>query len=214
MIMKNILCYGDSNTWGLWEKAPNARLEYGRRWPGILQERLGTDYHIIEEGCCGRTTVLEDRFEPGRNGKSVLPTILESHKPLDMVILSLGTNDLKMRFSLTPLDIAMGIGELIKIIQRYPCGKNGKLPEILVVSPIYVSDNIEDTPFGELFGKPSVEKSRLLFSRYQRICSSYGCYCMDAAQFAQASFEDAIHMDAENHLKLALAIEKKIKEII
>ena len=100
--MWEILCYGDSNTWGY---NPSTKERYDRyeRWTGILQFTLGDEYHVIEEGLNGRTTVWDEPIEGEyKNGKTYLVSCLESHKPLDLVIIMLGTNDLKKRFSVTP----------------------------------------------------------------------------------------------------------------
>ena len=94
--MKNILCYGDSNTFGF--TLEGGRHPYHIRWTGRLQQALGPEYRVIEEGCGGRTTVFEDEIDLGRNGRTSLPVCLNSHKPLDLVILMLGTNDMKNRF--------------------------------------------------------------------------------------------------------------------
>lgn len=91
--MKQILCFGDSNTWGLIPKT-GERFPWGIRWTSILSEKLGQDkYHVVEEGLCGRTTVFDDPLRDGRCGVKVLPTLLESHDPIDLSIIMLGTND-------------------------------------------------------------------------------------------------------------------------
>lgn len=93
--MKEILCFGDSNTYGL---IPGTKERYGRdtRWTGLLEQHLyEKGYRIIEEGLCGRTTVFEDELREGRKGAALLPTLLESHAPIDRVVLMLGTNDCK-----------------------------------------------------------------------------------------------------------------------
>lgn len=101
--MKSILCYGDSNTYGLMPDSPD-RYPRDVRWTGILQKKLGEDYYVIEEGLSGRTTLWDDPIEEHKNGKKYLLPCLDSHKPVDLVILMLGTNDLKTRFSLTPFE--------------------------------------------------------------------------------------------------------------
>ena len=108
--MPNILCFGDSNTFGT--NPCGGRWSRDVRWPGALQQRLGPAYYIIEEGLGGRTTVIEDTLEPDKNGRRHLPVALRSHRPLDLVILMLGTNDMKHRFSLLPADLARGAAEL------------------------------------------------------------------------------------------------------
>jgi lysophospholipase L1-like esterase len=119
-----ILCFGDSNTWGY--NPENAeRFGSGIRWTGILQAELGTHYSIIEEGLNARTTVFTDPVEGtriDRNGRNHLAVLLESHRPIDVVIVMLGLNDLKRRFAVSALDIAQGAGELVRIIQ---CSQSG-----------------------------------------------------------------------------------------
>ena len=93
--MKQILCFGDSNTYG-YIPENGKRYAYADRWTGILSERLkDEDCRVIEEGLCGRTTVFEDELRIGRRGADLLPVLLESHSPLHRVILMLGTNDCK-----------------------------------------------------------------------------------------------------------------------
>ncbi len=91
--MKTIVCFGDSNTWGF---APISKARYDRdtRWPGVLRNALGGGYLVIEEGQNGRTTVWDDPIEANKNGATYLLPCLESHKPLDLLIIKLGTNDL------------------------------------------------------------------------------------------------------------------------
>ena len=105
--MKTILCYGDSNTWG-YNPSMGGRYARDERWPGVLRKELGEGYLVIEEGLNGRTTVWDDPIEGYKNGKTYLVPCLETHKPLDLVIILLGTNDLKMRFSVSALIQAAG----------------------------------------------------------------------------------------------------------
>ena len=107
--MKTILCFGDSNTWG-YSPAGGPRFDIHTRWAGVLRDTLGESHHIIEEGLCGRTTVLDDAIEGGaiKNGKRYLPACIHSHCPFELFVLLLGTNDLKQRFNLPPGDIAAG----------------------------------------------------------------------------------------------------------
>lgn len=137
--MKTILCYGDSNTWG-WN--PDTGLRYPRdiRWPGRLQIELGPTYYVIEEGLNGRTTVWDDPIEEHKNGKTYLYPCLESHKPLDLVVLMLGTNDLKTRFWLSTLDIVSGIARLVEIIQSSRSGVQETSPKILLLAPPLVTN--------------------------------------------------------------------------
>ena len=117
--MINILCFGDSNTFGTNPKG--GRHSWNVRWPGRLQVLLGPDYYVIEEGLGGRTTIWEDPLEPNRCGIKALPIALLSHKPLDMVILSLGTNDCKAFFNASPRVIAAGMAVSYTHLERAPC---------------------------------------------------------------------------------------------
>jgi len=119
--MRRILCYGDSNTWGC---IPISAARYGEdiRWPGVLAGLLGAEYRIIEEGLNGRTTVFDDPLQEGRNGKTYLLPCLLSHRPLDVVVLMLGTNDMKQRYGLPAEDIARGAGVLAEIVRTSGSG--------------------------------------------------------------------------------------------
>ncbi|MFZ4768284.1 MAG: GDSL-type esterase/lipase family protein, partial [Roseimicrobium sp.] len=137
--MKTILCYGDSNTWGfvpesITEAFPR-RHPRDVRWTGVLQRELGAEYHVIEEGQNGRTTVHDDPINLHRNGRTYLPACLESHKPIDLVVLMLGTNDLKAMFGLSAPEIAAGAGQLATVILRSDTGPHATAPKILLVAP-------------------------------------------------------------------------------
>ena len=112
--MKSILCYGDSNTWG-YDPQTRSRFPHDVRWTGVLASSLGTGYRVVEEGLNGRTTRWDDPIEAGRNGLTFLQPCLESHLPLDLVIVMLGTNDLKQRFGLSASDIAQSAAEHRKL---------------------------------------------------------------------------------------------------
>ena len=119
--MKEILCFGDSNTYGL---IPGTTRRYDRetRWTGILAEKLyDKGYRIIEEGLCGRTSVFDDATRDGRNGAKVLPMLLETHAPLDQVVLMLGTNDCKTYNHASADRIGKGIEKLIQQIESGEC---------------------------------------------------------------------------------------------
>ena len=133
--MYRILCYGDSNTWGFRPDQPFTRFPQDIRWTGVLRSILGLEHEIIEEGLNGRTTVWDDPFGDHKNGKTYLSPCLESHAELDLVIIMLGTNDLKAHFKLTAAEVAQGVKNLISIVRSSGSGRNGNTPEILVVAP-------------------------------------------------------------------------------
>ena len=133
--MKHILCYGDSISWGT---VPGTRQRYPFeiRWPGVLQLNLGPHVRVIEECLSGRTTALEDPYRPGRNGLASFLPILQSHSPLDLVIILLGTNDLKSFYGgITAYHASLGILALIDVIRNNPLEPTYERPETLIVSP-------------------------------------------------------------------------------
>ena len=108
----NILCFGDSNTWG-YKPDKTGRFDENTRWTALLQKKLGPAYHIIEEGLCGRTTIFHDELREGRRGLDMIGVTVEMHDPLDLVIIMLGTNA-SQHFDLliiSPIHLGHGVGE-------------------------------------------------------------------------------------------------------
>lgn len=212
---KNILCYGDSNTYGAIPITDKRYLK-NERWPGILQELLGESYEVIEEGLNGRTTIFDDPEDEYRNGKKLIIPCMKTNYPFDLLIIMLGTNDIKQRFNTKPEDIARGAGILAKMAIDWTKERSGtNTPsKILLVSPIHINESIKSSPYGEEFGYlEGYEKSYKLSSEFNKVASDLGVEFMDAALKAEPSEEDGIHMSKEAHLNLAKAFAKKISEI-
>jgi lysophospholipase L1-like esterase len=207
--MKSVLCYGDSNTWG-YDPATRQRFAPDIRWTGVLANRLGPDYQVIEEGLNGRTTRWDDPIEPGRNGLTFLRPCLESHEPLDAVIVMLGTNDLKRRFNLTASDIAQSAAELAASIKHTARNAVGQPAQVLLVAPAAV---VTLTEFDEMFAGAR-EKSRQ-FSHYFRLASAwYDVPFFDAGSVIVSSEKDGIHLDAEEHRKLGEAFAVEVRRLL
>lgn len=210
MIKKSVLCYGDSITWG-YNPANQKRMLTNERWTGVLAEGLGKEYHVIEEGLNGRTTVLDDPTNGGyKNGLKYLIPCLNSHKPIDLCILLLGTNDMKKRFSLSAMEISRGIKLLVEAIKKSETGHDGNEPEILLLTPPYVN---QSTRFSEEF-KDAYEKAKELPDYYAQIAEEFNCEFMDTSKFIKVSELDGVHPDVAEHLKLGNAVVGKVKEII
>ncbi len=207
--MKEILCYGDSNTWGY---NPRTERRYTRdvRWTGVLQEELGPKYHVIEEGLNGRTTVWEDPIEGHKSGKAYLVPCLETHKPLDLVIIMLGTNDLKYRFSLTAYDIAAGAGTLVDMVEKSQTGREDGVPEVLLIVPPRLG---RLTIFGDMF-REGRQKSERLLTHYRTVAKERACHLLDADEMVECSELDGVHFEPEGHHALGLAVSGKVKEIL
>jgi len=203
--MKQIFCFGDSNTWGF-NPITHGRYEYQERWLGIVQNRFGNDYRIIEEGLNGRTTVWQDPIEGYKSGKDYLIPCLETHSPLDLVIIMLGTNNLKKRFSLSAYDIAVGAAVLVDLVSKSNCGNQGKAPDILLIAPTTIGD-LNNSWLADMFGREQgTITSHQLAQHFSRVAENFGCYFLDAALIAEPCAQDAIHFDLEGHQKIGLAI--------
>ncbi len=207
--MKQILCFGDSNTFGLIPGTGN-RYDWNIRWTGILDKNLREKgYRIIEEGLCGRTTVFDDSFRGGRKGADILPTLLESHNPIDIVILMLGTNDCKTIYNATAETIGKGIQRLLQQIkQKSPQAK------IILVSPIYLGQGVGEKGFDSEFDDSSVETSENLHKVYNRIADENEIYYLKASGYANPSPQDREHLDENGHRKLAEGLLDLLEGVI
>lgn len=210
--MKHILCYGDSNTFGT-NPIHGGRHPEEVRWPCVMQKLLGAGYRVIEEGCGGRTTVWDDKIDLYRNGREGLVPCLASHNPLELLVLMLGTNDLKAQFHVTDWDLEKSMVQLIRTIKSYPYAPYYTQPDILIVSPVKIRKGIETGPYG-CFDASAAERSESFARIYQKAADDNHCYFFDAASVAQASKEDFLHMDGENHRKLAVGLSEYIKTIL
>jgi lysophospholipase L1-like esterase len=209
ILMKTILCYGDSNTWG-WNPTTGERFARDERWPGVLRQALGDGYLIIEEGLNGRTTVWDDPIEGYKNGKTYLIPCLETHRPLDLVIILLGTNDLKVRFSLSAYDVANGAGVLVNVVQNSAAGPDAQAPQVLLMAPPPLAKLSE---YAEMF-ESAVAKSKRFSRHYQRVAQEYGCEFFDTSQVIVSSNLDGIHLELSQHRKLGWAVAEIVPRLL
>lgn len=221
MDAKRILCYGDSNTWG-YKPAAAVRCDENTRWPCRLQKLLGEEFRVIESGLRGRTTVFDDPFDEFRNGAAGLGYALLEAAPVDLVILSLGTNDLKFT---TAAASARGAASLIsrirEITTRIPSDRvisaaaemyTSEAPRLLIISPILIHPDIETiNPRTTFVG--GHEKSRLFAAAFRQIAEASGAYFLDAAKVASPSDTDGVHMAEEGHAALASTVAEAVLEI-
>lgn len=203
--MKNVLCFGDSNTFGTNPAKPGTRHPFDVRWTGRLTSLLGDEWRVIEEGMGGRTSVFDNPLEPHRSGLEALPIVLQSHRPLDYAIVMLGTNDLKEIFNASPRTIAAGAEMVARAICDYDYTGCGPAPRILLVSPIHIKSGISTSPYVG-FAEDSVERSHELSHWYREAAKRNGWLFFDAATVSDPSDLDKLHMDPESHAHLADAI--------
>ena len=209
--MKNILCLCDSNTYG-YNSDGRIIFDFDTRWTGVLQKLLGNKYRIIEEGCNSRTTFIDDFALPYKNSADYIIPCLLSHAPLDLVIVMLGTNDLKKRFNLTPKNIKSSMSRLINTIKSIDFDTFGKTPKILLVSPIRIDRDVVNV-INSNYDLESAKKSEELPNFYKELAENTGCYFFDAGSVAKPAKKDCVHMDANSHKLLAEAISKEVKKI-
>ena len=207
--MRTILCYGDSNTWG-YDPATGGRFGPDARWPGVLARELGDGYAVIEEGLNGRTTVWDDPIDAHRNGRGYLVPCLESHAPLDLVVIALGVNDLKARLAVSATDIADGAGALVETVQKSATGPDGGAPGVLLLAPPPVGE-LGDS--AEMFAG-ALEKSRGFSKHYARVADKYGCGLLDLAGIVSVSAIDGVHFEAEEHEKMGHEVGTRAKELL
>jgi len=207
--VREVLCFGDSNTWG-YNPRDKSRYPRDARWAGVLQRELGPGSHVIEEGQNGRTTVWDDPVSGEKNGLVYLGPCLESHKPLDLVIVLLGVNDLKCRFAVTAYDIAQSAGRLVEVARRSDTGPAGRAPAVLLVAPPPLG---RLTDLAEMF-KGGAEKSRDLAARFRERAGLLGCPFFDAGSCVRSSDLDGVHWEPEQHERLGAALALEVRRLI
>lgn len=210
---RTVLVYGDSNSHGT---APRASLFEAHRfapddrWPRVMACALGGGWQVIEEALPGRTTVYPDPVSGlHKNGLAVLPAVLESHEPLDLVILMLGTNDLKARFNAPPVEIAMGVEHLVRHIRQGYAGPGGQSPALLLICPPPIT---EVGCFAEVFAG-GAQKSRKLAPLYADLAARWKVPFLDAGAVIDASSVDGVHFDVQDHAKLGAAVAEAVQHM-
>ncbi len=213
--MKTILAYGDSLTFGANPIPGGPRHAYDDRWPTVLERVLAGEARVIAEGLGGRTTVHDDGWAAAdRNGARILPTLLESHSPLDLVVIMLGTNDLKPFHGRTAQEAANGMRRLVQIVRGHYVKPGDVAPRIILVSPPHIihSDHPEMIPhFG---GRAVIAESQELARWYKLRADEYGCGFFDAATVARAHPADGVHLDAENTRRIGEALAPLVKSTL
>ena len=205
-MMKSVVCFGDSNTYGH-NPVNGDRLPESVRWPCLLQNLLGDGYKVIEEGLNGRTTVFDDPNDDWKNG------VLCTHRPVDYLVIMLGTNDMKTVYNASLDEIAAGLNEIVQRAEKVMDLKQGYVPKILVVSPPEISTDILTGPFRDSFNEVSIDKSKRLAEYYKRVADKHGCGFLDAKQYIKPSVEDGLHLDPAGHKGLAEAVSEAIKKL-
>ena len=216
---KHIVCLGDSNTHGYCADPADCadggiRFNESERWTRRLQAQLGEDYLVVEEGLSGRTTCFVDPLHEGLSALQYITPCLKSHEFVDLLIIMLGTNDVKDRFAASAACVAIGMGRLVKKAIATECWGDKK-PNILVIAPPHIGDGMFASPVGETMGADCAAKSRELAKYYKEQCELIGCHFLDAqalnCEFNQVDF---MHLTNKGHATLADALSKLVPTLI
>jgi len=211
--MKSILCFGDSNTWG-YDPATKTRFSRDKRWTGLLQKYLGNKYYIVEEGLNGRTTNIDEKeeynlgyFRKNRSSLDLLPGLIESHYPLDLIVVMLGTNDLKSNFNRSANQIA---SDMKLVCQSIISNEYFNSKSLLLISPTHIEEN-SDIILDSFIN--TNHKAMALASLYKDISHDLCIDFLDASKIVKINTIDGIHWDATQHQDFALALSETIKAL-
>ncbi|MEM8788681.1 MAG: GDSL-type esterase/lipase family protein [Pseudomonadota bacterium] len=212
--MPTLLCFGDSNTHGtrpLSDFGHLERFDAATRWPGVCAAALGADWTVIAEGQPGRTTTRDDPTAGAhKNGLKVLPALLETHRPIDLVAVMLGTNDLKRVFQASALDIALSLERLVHRIRTSDAGPGGRAPAVLLIAPPPI---IELGDLGEMFAGGAAT-ARALPARLSAMADRCGVGFLDAGLHAAMDAAEGIHMPDTAHAALGAAVANRVRGMV
>ena len=211
-----IVCFGDSNTWGYSIARacdPVPRLPLEDRWVSVLARALGQGHAVIAEGLPGRTTVFDDPIEGEHlNGRRLLSACLESHKPVDVVVVLLGTNDLKSRYAASAWEIAQGAGTLLNLAAKSGCGPEGDAPQALLVAPPPTRVTGLGAPFEDIL-EGADSKSRLFAETFSAVAADRGVSYLNSGDVIESSAVDGVHWSPEAHGAIGRAIAAVVKSL-
>lgn len=208
--MRNILCYGDSLTWGF-NPDDWSRFEYEDRWTSSLQKELGKGFYVTVDALSGRTTNWDVPYLANRNGVKTLPVALEVNSPLDLVIVMLGSNDMIKMLDKTAEDSSMGMMSLIvNIMENSLSGRNGVPPKILIVAPPVFAKTSE---FMSISYSGRTDEMKKIPGLYRILAKAYGCHFLDSNEFIKVSEPDGIHISKESQKILGVRVAEEVKKI-
>ena len=206
----SVLCYGDSNTYGF-DPYTSGRYPRDKRWTTVLGEMLGPGYEVIPEGLNGRTTAYDRPGAAWKNGASSFVACMGTHKPVDWLIIMLGTNDCNEDLGLSAEDIAAGMEKLVSMAEEETPGLQGCVPQIVVAAPAAIREDYKDSPFAHELSPDSIRKSKEIGPLYEEVAKRHGCLFVNATDGAEVS-DDCEHLSPKGHEQLAGMLCRVIKE--
>jgi lysophospholipase L1-like esterase len=210
--MKNVLAFGDSLTWGA-DASTGGRHSFEDRWPNALAAALDGQARVFAEGLNGRTTIFDDYSIPTeRNGAKALPMLLATHEPLDLVIIFLGTNDMRSHICGNAAGSAMGIARLINIVKTFAYKPGHNVPKVLVMSPPLVSAG-EDALFNDVMsGAEALSKEYA--AQYALVCEREEVAFFDVSRIVKTDPVDGVHLTAKDTRAIGESIAPVVKEVL
>lgn len=204
-----ILVFGDSNSHGspaVAAHGPPERFDKPDRWPEVMASLLDRD--VVVEGQPGRTTVHDDPIDGAhKNGLRALPMVLETHRPIALVVVMLGTNDCKARFGLRGWDIAQGASKLAQMVRVSDAGPRGGAPDVMLVAPVPVE---ERGLLAEAF-QGGRARARAIAPALEAEAQRLGLGFLDAGRHAAVDPVDGVHLTREGHAALGRAVAEAVR---
>ncbi|SFR55234.1 GDSL-type esterase/lipase family protein [Litoreibacter janthinus] len=201
--MRTVLAYGDSLTWGSCPEE-GGRHAKADRWPTLLADLTGLD--VVADGLRGRTTAFDMTVSPAdMNGAAMLPSVLHSHAPLDLVIVMLGTNDAYC--GVDPGMAARGMARLIEIVRHHPYRTPCEVPQVMVVAPpvIVPSSGITQT---------MIDASNAYRGLVAQVAKDSEAAYFDSNSVAVSSPLDGFHLDVENTRAIGTALAPLVTRLL
>ena len=205
----SVMCYGDSNTYA-YDPYTSGRYPYGKRWTTLLAEKLGGRYEVIPEGLNGRTTAFDRMEEAWKNGISSLTACFGTHKPVEHIVIMLGTNDCIVPLGLSSEEIARGMEALVELVEEYAPQLQGFMPQITVVAPLAIKGDYLNSPFAYDLSPETMQKSLDIAPLYKDIAERHRCLFADATECVEVSF-DCMHLTEKGHEQMAELIYETIR---
>lgn len=213
--MKTILAYGDSLTYGASPITGGPRHDFVDRWPTALEAGLNGKARVVAEGLGGRTTAFDDFCaNADRNGARILPTLLASHAPLDLVIIMLGTNDIKPSIHGSAQTASNGVRRLMQIVRGHFVEPGQTVPKILIVSPPHLCDGDNDDMMSHFGGAGAIAESKKFAAYYRMRAQEYGAAFFDASTVAVADKADGVHLDPANTRAIGTALVPLVTDLL
>lgn len=197
--MKNIICYGDSNTFGFNPK-DGSIYDENTRWTSVLQKKLGQEYKVINEGMCDRTGFVNNPKGFSFSAPEHFPEFISQSENIHILILWIGTNDLQFQYNISFEAIEQGLDNLLKLAKT-------KATKIIIIPPVILNKKILDGYFKCQFDETSISKSKQVGTIYKTLANIHNCDFFDVNNFVEPS-DDGLHYDKKSHYIIAEKLAK------